>query len=283
MRNTQYLLRFDDICPTMNWTVWPEIEGALAERNLKPILAVVPDNRDPVLEVEPAVEDFWERVRSWQARGWTIALHGYQHRYVTCHRGIVTVKKKSEFAGVPAAEQEAKLRRGVEIFERQGIKSHVWIAPSNSFDAATVSLLPKFGITTICDGNFRFPFLDRGNVFWIPQQLFRFRPAPAGTWTVCYHHNHWTSEDLRRFRADLDQYGPKILSLDDIVREYGGRPSRGSAFLCASPRLSPLLIRCQLKLVGWWRSLMARTRPRSQSLASLPVQAKASRKLQETT
>src|SRR5438552_1817224 len=151
MRNTQYLLRFDDICPTMNWATWPEIERALEERNLKPILAVVPDNRDPVLEVEPAVEDFWECVRSWQARGWTIALHGYQHRYVTCHPGIVTVKKKSEFAGVPAAEQAAKLRRGVEIFERQGIKSHVWIAPSNSFDAATVSLLPKFGITTICD------------------------------------------------------------------------------------------------------------------------------------
>src|SRR5215470_4367159 len=98
-KSTTYLLRFDDICPTMNWRVWSEIEGALVERNLKPILAVVPDNQDPVLKVDPPVEDFWERVRAWQARGWAIAVHGYQHRYVTCSPGIVTVRKRSEFAG----------------------------------------------------------------------------------------------------------------------------------------------------------------------------------------
>src|SRR5437773_2710480 len=174
--NPTYLLRFDDICPTMNWKVWSEIEASLIEQNLKPILAVVPDNQDVGLQVEPAVEDFWERVRSWQARGWTIALHGYQHRYVTCHPGIVTVKKKSEFAGVPAAEQLEKLRRGMEIFERHGVKPRLWIAPSNSFDASTVSLLSRFGISMICDGYFRFPFVCRRNMFWVPQQLFCFRP-----------------------------------------------------------------------------------------------------------
>src|SRR5437868_6217961 len=97
-KNTKYLLRFDDICPTMNWKVWSEIEASLVERSLKPILAVVPDNQDPALKVDRALDNFWERVRRWQARGWTIALHGYQHRYVTQHSGIVTVKKKSEFA-----------------------------------------------------------------------------------------------------------------------------------------------------------------------------------------
>src|SRR5262252_3697380 len=93
--STKYLLRFDDICPTMNWQVWSEIEAALLDQDLKPILAVVPDNQDPVLKVDPPVEDFWERVRTWQARGWTIALHGYQHRYVTHSPGIVTPIKRS--------------------------------------------------------------------------------------------------------------------------------------------------------------------------------------------
>src|SRR5260370_42375028 len=63
--------------------------SALMARRLKPILAVVPDNQDPMLKVDAPVADFWDRVRQWQARGWTIALHGYQHRYVKIrHRRI---------------------------------------------------------------------------------------------------------------------------------------------------------------------------------------------------
>jgi peptidoglycan/xylan/chitin deacetylase (PgdA/CDA1 family) len=253
----------------MNWSVWSEIEGALLERGLKPLLAVVPDNQDQVLKVDPPVEDFWDRVRAWQERGWTIALHGYQHRYVTHHPGIVTVKKQSEFAGVPASEQEEKLRRGLQIFNHHGIRSQLWIAPSNSFDTATVSLLPRFGISMICDGYFRFPFACRRNMFWIPQQLFGFRPAPAGVWTVCYHHNHWTGADLRKFREDLDLYGPDISCLDEISQEWAGRRSWWSSWVCFSPRLSPLLVRCQLKLASWSKSLTALAQARTKFLSGL--------------
>src|SRR5207302_9544309 len=104
----------------------------------------------------PAVKDFWERVRQWQARGWTIGLHGFQHKYVATHAGIGTVRKKTEFAGLRAEEQSEKLRRGVEILERQGIKSRVWIAPNNSFDATTVRLLSRLGIDIFDDGIFDF-------------------------------------------------------------------------------------------------------------------------------
>src|SRR5579863_9070115 len=55
-----YLLRFDDLCPTMNWAVWQQIETALIEANVRPILAVVPDNKDPELSVGPERERFWE-------------------------------------------------------------------------------------------------------------------------------------------------------------------------------------------------------------------------------
>src|SRR4051794_32344488 len=147
-----YLLRFDDLCPTMNWKVWSEIEAALTEHRLKPMLAVVPDNFGPVLKVDGGGGGFLGRVRPWGAGGWTIALHGFQHKYVARRAGIVTLKKLTEFAGVSAGEQEEKLRRGMEIFERHGIHPRAWIAPNNSFDGTTVSLLPKFGIRVICDG-----------------------------------------------------------------------------------------------------------------------------------
>ena len=282
-RTTKYLLRFDDICPTMNWAVWSEIEAALMEHHLKPILAVVPDNQDPVLNVAPAVKDFWERVRQWQARGWTVGLHGFQHKYVATHAGIGTVRKKTEFAGLRAEEQSEKLRRGVEIFERQGIKSRVWIAPNNSFDATTVRLLSRFGIDIICDGNFRFPYVcpltpslspsdgERGWMTWVPQQLFCLRPAPPGVWTVCYLHNRWTAASLGQFREDLDRYGAEISSLDQIVQEWAGRSSRWSSFLCASPRLSPFLIRCQLKLWNSWRSPMAQMPTSARNVSNCPT------------
>src|SRR5262245_38354882 len=76
MTESRYLIRFDDICSTMNWLVWDAIESQLIRYAVRPILAVVPDNRDPNLIVDPPRSDFWERVRRWQSRGYTIALHG---------------------------------------------------------------------------------------------------------------------------------------------------------------------------------------------------------------
>jgi len=248
--STHYLLRFDDICPTMNWTVWRQIEAALIEHQLKPMLAVVPDNQDPTLKVDTAVKDFWEHVRQWQERGWTIALHGFQHRYVSQHAGLVALRKKSEFAGLPAQEQQDKLQCAVQIFRQEGITPKVWIAPGNTFDAITVSLLPRFGVQIICDGYFRFPFVCPQEMIWIPQQLFEFRSAPPGVWTVCFHHNHWNPSDTRQFEANLASYRRQISSLDEALHLNKARKSRWSARLCTSPRLSRLLVRSQLKFWG---------------------------------
>ncbi len=245
----------------MNWAVWSEIEAALLEHRLKPILAVVPDNQDPVLRVAAPIQDFWQRARQWQARGWTLALHGFQHKYTARRSGLVTPRKLTEFAGLPAAEQEEKLRRGAEIFERQGIKPRVWIAPNDSFDRTTVSLLAQFGIRIICDGYFRVPFVCRQKMVWIPQQLYGFRPAPPGVWTVCYHHNHWTASDLGRFRKDLIWHRPDIWSLDQVTQAWADRRWRGPAWLYTWPRLSQLVIRCELKLWEKWISIRDQLRP----------------------
>lgn len=248
----KYLLRFDDLCPTMNWERWSAIEATLMEYRIRPLLAVVPDNQDPILQVSPPVADFWERVRQWQARGWTIALHGFQHKYSAESPGIITRRKKTEFAGLPAREQEEKLRRAVEILQQQGIKPQVWIAPNDSFDAVTLAVLLRLGIRITCDGFFRFPFVYQRQMIWLPQQLYYFRPAPAGVWTVCYHHNHWTAAEMRLFREDVERYRADLWSLEEVLQVWADRRSWWSARLCTSPRLSQLLIRVELKLWEWW-------------------------------
>jgi len=234
----------------MNWKVWTEIEAILVQRRLKPILAVVPDNRDPVLQVDSPAEDFWDRVRVWQDLGWTIALHGFEHRYVSRNAGLAARRKASEFAGLPRAEQEDKLRQALEIFRREGVNSRVWIAPSNTFDTTTVELLPRFGIQIISAGYFQFPYICRRGVTWIPQQMHYFRPAPSGVWTVCYHHNRWDSSRIAKFREDVDHYRANISALEQIT--VANEQPKLSAWLCTHPLLSEFLIRLELKLWSWW-------------------------------
>ncbi len=68
-RRAQYLLRFDDLCPTMAFRRWNPFEQLIREFGIQPILAVIPDNQDPELAVEKAAPDFWERMRLMEAAG----------------------------------------------------------------------------------------------------------------------------------------------------------------------------------------------------------------------
>ncbi|MCO5118010.1 MAG: DUF2334 domain-containing protein [Burkholderiaceae bacterium] len=221
--SARYLIRFDDVCPTMDWSAWDAIEDLLQARRIRPLLAVVPDNRDPKLAVAPPRVDFWDRVRRWQADGWTIALHGYQHLYVSSDAGLMGINGRSEFAGLAESEQRDKLSAALAIFAAQDVRAEAWIAPAHAFDATTVRLLLELGIDTISDGFSPWPGRDDGGSLWIPQQLWRLRPMPFGVWTVCYHANGWSPERIRRFGAELDRYGKQIASMDEIASHWKNR------------------------------------------------------------
>jgi predicted deacetylase len=221
--SAHYLIRFDDICPTMNWKLWSQIEAVLLDLEIRPILAVVPDNQDKKLMVAPPHGQFWEQVREWQARGWTIGLHGYQHLYVNRESGILGFAQKSEFAGVPAKQQEDKLRRAIEIFARESVTPEIWIAPAHSFDRSTLTALNRIGIRTISDGFALSPHTDQSGIFWVPQQLWQFRWRPIGMWTVCYHHNSWSEKDLLRFHSDVKRYRKAITMLASVRSRYEAR------------------------------------------------------------
>ena len=215
--SAQYLIRFDDVCPGMNWNVFRDVEQILVAADVKPVLAVVPSNQDAHLNVSAPEERFWEIVRAWQERGWTIGIHGYEHRYVTKDAGLVGLNARSEFAGVPAHEQVTKLKAGVEIFRKESVRPEVWIAPAHSFDDATVDALKELGVKAISDGFYLSPHRDEREMLWIPQQMWSFRYRPFGLWTVCYHVNAWKPQDLRRFEQDVAAYRSRITSLKSVL------------------------------------------------------------------
>ncbi len=214
----RYLIRFDDICPTMNWLVWEQIEPVLHDHGIRPIVAVVPDNRDPKLKVGAPAADFWRRVRKWQAAGWCVALHGFQHHYVTGDAGLVGINAYSEFAGLPGDEQREKLRRALAIFDDNGVRADAWVAPAHSFDELTVEALLELGIDTISDGFFFRPVRLLG-ARWLPQQLWHFRPMPAGLWTICLHCNGYSDRDIAALRASIARFAAVTTSVADVLRD----------------------------------------------------------------
>jgi predicted deacetylase len=221
---SRYLVRFDDICPTMNWRIWAEIESCLRAHGVRPIMAIVAKNRDSKLVSDIARRDFWERVREWQALGWSIGLHGYEHRMVTTSGGIVGINLKSEFAGLPLETQYTKLQQAVQIFREEGVRPEVWVGPWHSFDSNTLTALQRLGINCISDGLGLHPWRDKSGVLWVPQQQWRFRRMPLGLWTVCYHHNQWRRGDLDKFFRDIATFSSRISSLDEVRRkDHGAR------------------------------------------------------------
>jgi predicted deacetylase len=245
----RYLLRIDDVCPTMNWTVWNQIEEMLVRENVKPILAVVPDNADEKLKVDKPDPAFWDRVRGWNKRGWSIALHGYQHHYQTCEKGLIGLNPYSEFAGLPFEEQKVKLERAIAIFRSQGLDPDLWVAPAHSMDANTLAALHTLGIRKVSDGFALYPHLDARGTLWIPQQMWRFRSMPFGVWTVCLHPNDWTSKHLLRLERSLEEYKEQIVSLNEIIPAYAKREA--NACDAAFQVFYLGLIRLRTRLATW--------------------------------
>jgi predicted deacetylase len=219
-----FLLRFDDICPTMNWRIWLEVDRLLLERNIKPIIAVIPSNKHQAFFIENEREDFWNYVKERQKIGWIIGVHGYQHLCVTRNGGILDINSCSEFAGLEEEEQEERIIRALEIFRANNVTPDLFIAPWHSFDYTTLRVLRKHGINVISDGLSLYPFVHYG-VLWIPQQLGWFPKIvpPIGVWTILFHHNFWGESELRRFEIDLDRFRKKIADPAKIIAHYRDR------------------------------------------------------------
>ena len=114
-------VRMDDITPNMDWKKFLEFKMLLDKHGIRPLIGVVPDNRDENLNREAengkgrerkGTAEFWEYIRSLQSQGWVIAMHGYQHVYTQKKRGMFPLNDFSEFAGLGFEQQFAMLEKG---------------------------------------------------------------------------------------------------------------------------------------------------------------------------
>ena len=212
----EYLLRCDDLCPTMSAEGWRRIESLIKEFQLQPILAVVPDNLDPELEVSPPDPDFWQSMHALEASGAVIGLHGFRHVCASRGRSLLGIAHSSEFAGVPAHTQRTWIRDGLRILREHGLNPRIWVAPRHGFDRRTLDALRAEGVVLVSDGFARVLFLSRG-LTWVPQQLWGPVDKQKGLWTICVHPNTASEADIANLRAFLSVHADQFTSVDRVL------------------------------------------------------------------
>lgn len=229
----QYLLRFDDLCPTMDRARWQRFLPLIEEFGLHPILAVIPDNQDKELNLSPLDADFWPRMRAMQASGAIIGLHGYRHLCQSRGRSLLPLHAQTEFAGVPEETQREWIRAGMGILRGQGLDPRIFVAPRHGFDRATLSALREEGINLLSDGFARVAFL-RGGLTWIPQQLWAPVDKPKGLWTICVHANTAHSSLVSQLHDFVRQHAAQFTSVDRVLAEFPPAKLSGTEWLYAT-------------------------------------------------
>lgn len=219
----QYLLRIDDLCPTVHREGWTRIRGLLEQHRIRPILAVVPANQDAELNAGTHDPGFWQEMRDWQAAGAAIGLHGYSHVCSERGRGLVPLHEAGEFVGLPLDEQQKRIAAGCEILRGHGLQARLWVAPRHSFDWNTLRALRQEGIHYVSDGFARRAFV-RGGMTWIPMQLWGPVAKRRGLWTICVHPNTLDAGAFERLRAFVGEFGTQFTSFDRVAND--GVPAR---------------------------------------------------------
>lgn len=212
----KYLIRLDDACPTMNREKWNQMENILDSFSIKPMVGIIPQNADPKQMIEKEDAQFWEKAGDWAKKGWTIALHGFDHCYISKEKGINPMWGRSEFAGVSLDVQKNKIREGVAILSRHGLYPKYFFAPSHTFDLNTlVALKDCSEIRVISDTMAFSPYKD-GDFVYIPQQFGHCMTMPFGVWTFCYHPNTMAISDFEKLKVFLNANNKYFISFNEL-------------------------------------------------------------------
>lgn len=220
-------VRLDDITPDMDWERFLKFKELLDRYQVKPLIGVVPENRDENLKSEykkrdKGPDDFWGYIRGLQKEGWVIAMHGLYHIYTTKKGGLFPLNNFSEFAGVPLEGQRQMLDRGKKILKAKGIETQLFMAPAHSYDANTLKALRETGFTALTDGFGKLPYDFKGLTFYpISFHLSSTLKKAEGYSTMVVHTGTVRENDLKRYENYFKREDVQWIS----YREYLDQPA----------------------------------------------------------
>ncbi len=238
----KYLLRLDDASEFWDKIKWHKMHDLLAKYNVKPIVAIIPDNEDPKLLPLGKDIEFWPTIKEWiDEDGWTPALHGHRHLLHAASGGMNPVNPRSEFVGYLLPEQKQKILRGWERLKDHNISPEIFVAPCHTFDANTLEALRTESNIQVISDTIADDVYYRYGFYFIPQQCGMVRPLKNQITTFCYHPNFTKDEEFKRLENFLESHYRSFISYKDI--------SLKKRNLSLYDRLLSILYLCRLRLV----------------------------------
>lgn len=230
MRN-KYLIRLDDACPTMDSQKWGRMEQILDKYGIKPMAGIIPHNEDPDQLIDNPDIVFWDKMKSWEAKGWALALHGFNH-CLTSNKGMSGLNPmwaRSEFAGESLDVQKQKIGDGVTILKQNGINPKYFFAPAHTYDANTLKALKECSdIRMISDTIATMPYRD-GDFVMIPQLGGHCSEMKIpGIWTFCLHPSTMKDANFEATEAFINAHQDEFISFSDLdLENIGGKTLLG--------------------------------------------------------
>ena len=223
----KYLIRLDDACPTMDGTKWQRMFDILDRYGVRPMVGIIPHNEDPKQEIDAPDEEFWNKAKLWQQKGYAIALHGYNHCYISDKglEGLNPLWARSEFAGVPYDLQKQKIRDGFEILSSHEVKPKYFFAPSHTFDENTLKALKECTDIRIISDTIATKPYRKGDFVFLPQLGGHCTEMKInGIWTFCLHPSAMMDANFEATERFLKEHKEEFIAFDEIdVRNVKGK------------------------------------------------------------
>ena len=206
----------DDITPDMDFEKFNRVKRMLDTYQVKPLIGVVPFNRDSNLTHSPVSEDFAGFLKGVQQEGFEIALHGCYHLYTTKKKGLFPINNFSEYAGVSYKEQDDMICKGMSKLKEWGIDTDIFMAPAHTFDKNTLKVLKKNGLKAVTDGFGKKPYIRNGLLFY-PIAIKRSDcfSDKEGYTTLVLHSNMMNEKDFELLETLLKDNQEKLISYSE--------------------------------------------------------------------
>lgn len=232
-------VRLDDITPNMDWERFLKFKELLDRYQIRPLIGVVPDNRDENLngKKETGHPEFWSYIGKLKEEGWTIAMHGYRHSYTTKKGGLFPLNHFSEFAGISYEKQLEMLLSGKRLLEEKGIETDLFMAPAHSYDKNTLKALKQAGFRGLTDGFGTMPYRFLDLTFYpISFRLSSSFQKKEGYATMVVHTGTVSDKDLERYHSYFQKEGVEWISYQEYLTAPAPKrrlPGRMKEFLMA--------------------------------------------------
>ena len=218
--NTGILIRLDDVAENMNWDLMKKSELLFEKYEIKPVLGVIPNNKDKELLSHPKADDFWQKLRNWKDKGWEISMHGYTHVYDknTNKKDYFKYGGDSEFCGHSLITQMSRIESGLKKFRDEKIHIRSFFAPNHTYDKNTFAALKNLGINEVIDGYGLMPYTEN-QIKFVPQLFYKVFALPFGIQTTQIHLNYWKQKEFDDFERFVDNNYKKIITYNQALKK----------------------------------------------------------------